>query len=286
MFSTRRMNIGLVALWGFVSFFYILVARVDACSPPNGWTYLSDGERAQKAGLVVYGTVVQSPRSGPSASFRHRERHYKALFKLHCVFKGPKLPQYINVSGFGYVPGLCTNSKAYLNRTYVVFLKGKTRSSSRGRFRVDDVNVQDGTIEVKTKAKLKEIIRSVGENSLLPIGTSKRSEPVCLRLRQCTELYRKRARKRNHKRRKCCRKNCPSRNTRAPQSTFLPTTLKETPELQFTDFLSHGGIGDAVPAYQIGESATSRAAGCFPKHWLHMLTFHGLIFVLITWQQT
>ena len=279
IFSTSRMNIGLVALWGFISFFGILVARVDGCSPPNGWTYLTDSERAQRAGLVVYGTVVQSPRSGPKAKgSHHRDRHYKAVFEVHCVFKGPKLPQFINVSGFGHVPGLCTNSKAYVNRTYVVFLKGRNVSSRK--FRVNEVNVQVGTIEVRTKAQLKEIIRSVGENSLsLPIGTSNRSEPGCTKLRQCTEVYKKRARKRNHKKRKCCRKNCPPRNTRAPESTFLPTTLKETHKLRFT--------GDFVPAFRVSETASSRSAGCLSKHWFHVLTLHGpLLFVLLTWLHT
>lgn len=278
------MNTRVITLLSIVSSFYILDFGTDACSPPNGWQYISDGERAQKAEIIVYGTVVQSPRTGLKSERgpRYRQRHYKARFQLHCVFKGPKLPNFINVTGFGHVPGLCTNSKAYLNRTYVVFLKNKNRF--RGRFRVDEINVQRGTIEIKSKVKLKEILRAVGENSFHPIGALKSLDSSCMK-RKCTEVYNRRTRTRRHKKRKCCRrKNCPPRNTRAPESTFPSTTLEK--DSKFTELRSFDETGEATLALLVGESKSSCSAGLFPKHWLYMLGFYSLMFVLIRWQQT
>ena len=283
-FTARRMNTALTLFLIFVLAFTVLNSVGEACTPPKDWQYLSNAERAQKAEIVVYGTVVQSPRMGPKSDERgHRYllRHYKAQFKLHCVFKGPKLPQYINVTGFGFVPGLCTNSKAYLNRTYVVFLKNKY--SSRGKFRVAAINIQVGTVEIKSKVKLKEIIRAVGGNSLHPIGDHKRMDKSCLRQRQCTEVHSRRTRKRNNKKRKCCRKHCAPRTTRAQEITQPPTKFDY--KLKFTNFRSADVTGEVIPAFRVGESTNSRSAGFLPMHWFYMLVIHSLMFVLLRCQQ-
>ncbi|XP_031563416.1 uncharacterized protein LOC116298964 [Actinia tenebrosa] len=151
--------------------------NTEQCSPPKGWRPMQPHERAEKAEIVAFGTVVESPQSEPDAVVEGR--FYTVLLKVHCIVRGPKLPQYINVSGFSdFSGGLCVHSKAFLNKSYVVFLE--LDHDNPGEFRVLEVNIQKGAVHVGHKfAVLREVMLLFGQNASLPIGADKNVKPGC-----------------------------------------------------------------------------------------------------------
>ena len=116
--------------------------------------------RAIHADFVILGKVVQSP-------FPTRQRRgfpqfgpYDARFRVICALKGRLRPKYVNVSGFGYVPGHCVSSRALQNATYIAFLRKR-----HGRYSVAEINSQDGTIPFKESIlrKVKRRLRRKGD---------------------------------------------------------------------------------------------------------------------------
>ena len=136
------------------------------CSPPRNWRSKGVGWRAIYADIVVLGKVVQSPyptrqlhalRSGP----------YDARFEIMCTLKGKVRAKYVNVSGFGYIPGHCVNSRARQNVTYITFLRKR-----RGHYFVAEVNTQVGTtpFEKKNLRKVLNRLRRKGKLNKLRYG--------------------------------------------------------------------------------------------------------------------
>ena len=121
------------------------------CSPPRNWQRKGVSWRAIYADIVILGKVVQSPyptrQSSNTTSLR--SGLYDARFKIMCTLKGKVRAKYVNVSGFGYIPGHCVNSRAHQNVTYITFLRKR-----HGRYFVAEVNSQVGTTPFK-----KQILR-------------------------------------------------------------------------------------------------------------------------------
>ena len=270
------------------------------CSPPKGWFPLNATARVGKADIVIYGTVRASPRR---KSKNDPKELYSALFEVHCTLKGGKLPQFINVSGFSGFAGLCTHSTAYLNKTYIAFIRRAVSSKTNTtRFLVDELdNLQEATIPIKkNKRVLKDIMEMVGKNATLPIGASEDTLPGCPNfLPPChfrkgynkERLFIRHPRSHKHKKRR--RKKCHdvtilstqmtrttkklssrmsdmSANERT-ESSLLSTTVKRHVEVSFlqrSDSLRNAGV------------RTQNICWCF------VLIFHGLVLVVVKWHQT
>lgn len=279
---------------------YILVAL--CCSPPKGWFPLSPTARVGKADIVIYGTVRASPRRGPKNGPKEL---YSALFEVHCSLKGGILPQFINVSGFSGFAGLCTHSNAYLNKTYIAFLRREASSQTNStRFFVDELdNLHKATILVKhNKADLKDIVEMVGKNATLPLGATKDTLPGCPKFStqpcyyptgKTSSIRRLNTRHpRSHKHKKRRHKKCHvttlstqmtsttkklsskmsdmSANERT-ESSLLSTTVGRHVEVEFllgSDFTRNTGV------------RTQNISWCF------VLIFHGLVLVVVKWHQT
>ena len=276
---------------------FILVAF--CCSPPDGWLPLRPRARVKKAEIVIYGTVRASPVQGPK---KDREGLYRVLFEVHCTLKGGIIPQFINVSGFGFAGGLCTHSAAYLNRTYIAFVRrdaGKRENSTA--FFVDEVNVQRATIPIKHKVSrvvLKDIVDMVGKNATLPLGTTKDSLPGCPKASPQPYLHptvfasgtkKILCHPGSHKHKKRRRKKCHavtspstqiSRTTTKPSSRLSDKRTKSS--LLSTTVLRQGNVDFLL------HNHSTRCGGCWTGNicWCFVLIFHGLVLVVIKWHQT
>lgn len=164
-------------LWILLCIFSICLKRTEQCSPPKGWGPMQPERRAQKAGIVVYGTVVSTPQRNHTLT--EGGRFYGVILQVHCVVKGPKLPEFIHVAGFSnFSGGLCVHSKAYLNKSYVIFIQRDV--DIPGQFRVLEVNIQKGAIHPGHKLSvLRDVMFLVGENASLPLGSRGVSKPGC-----------------------------------------------------------------------------------------------------------
>ncbi|XP_022792678.1 uncharacterized protein LOC111331769 [Stylophora pistillata] len=279
-----------------------LILGAFTCSPPKGWFPLNATTRVRKADIVIYGTVRASPRR---TSKNDPKELYSALFEVHCTLKGGKLHQFINISGFSGFAGLCTHSTAYLNKTYIAFIRRAVNwKTNTTRFLVDELdNLQEATIPIKkNKGVLKDIMELVGKNATLPIGASKETLPGCPNfLPPCNfntgrnngkrRLFVRHPRSHKHKKRrhkKChdvtilstqttsttkklsTRKSDMSANEHT-ESSLLSTTVKRHVEVRF---LQH--------------SNSIRNAGVRTQNvcWCFVLIFHGLVFVVVKWHQT
>ena len=131
----------------------------DGCSQPRNWRSKGVSMRAIHADIVILGKVMQSPFSTrqPSSQFGP----YEARFRIICALKGRPRAKYLNVSGFGYVPGHCVSSRALQNKTYIAFLRKR-----QGRYFVAEINSQVGTIPFK-KSILRNVIRRLRRKGVL-----------------------------------------------------------------------------------------------------------------------
>ena len=255
-----------------------------SCSPIEGWLPLEPTARARKADIVIYGTVRASPRHGPKTDHRGL---YSALFEVHCSLKGGMLPQFINVSGFGFVGGLCTNSAAYLNKTYIAFIRRKAKARANStRFIVHEVNTESATIK-ENKSVLKDIMEMVGKNATLPLRATKDSLPGCPEF----HFKRRLCRHRSHKHKKRRPKKCDVTTT--PSTQVSHTTKEQTSSRN--NFMS-----SKLPTEATLLSTTTKRQGnvdfLFHSHstasrtqsicWCFVLIFHSLVLAVVKWHQT
>jgi len=272
---------------------YILIAF--CCSPPDGWLPLKPRARVKKAVIVIYGTVRASPGHGPKKNY---EGLYSALFEVHCILKGGIVPQFINVSGFGFAGGLCTHSAAYLNRTYIAFIRRDADTQGNNTaFFVDEVNVQSATIPIKHKvsrAVLKDIVDMVGKNATLPLGATKGSLPGCPKGSSQPHFHptaiargSKKILCLKHKKRR--RKKCHVVTSPSTQMSRTTTKLssrltdkRTKPSLRSTTVLRHGNVDFLL------HNHSTRCGGCWTRNicWCFVLIFHSLVLVAVTWHQT
>ena len=226
--------------------------------------------------------------------------------RIISSLKGGIVPQFINVSGFGFAGGLCTHSTAYLNNTYIAFIRrdASTRRN-RSHFYVDEINVESATILIKHKigrsrAVLKDIVKMVGKNATLPLGASKDIFPGCPKLPQPPRSYptgiasgtRKilcHPRSHKHKKRRHKHKKCHAVTTPSTQMELTTTKLssrvsvKRTKSILFsTTVKRHGDV-----EFQL-HSHCSRSAGYRTCNfcWCFVLIFHSLVLVVVKWHQT
>jgi len=185
--------------------------NTEQCSPPNGWSPMLPEKRAKKANIVLYGTVVSTPRINQSSD--EDGRFYGVTLQVHCIIKGPRVPEFIHVTGFSnFSGGLCVHTKAFLNKTYIIFVKHRRRKvRDLEEFHILEVNLQKGAIHPGHKLSvLRDIMFLVGENASLPIGVEKDSNSGCphfkRRFRDPTSHKSKqkhcRCKKKKHKRKK------------------------------------------------------------------------------------
>lgn len=272
---------------------YILIAF--CCSPPDGWLPLRPRARVKKADIVIYGTVRASPGQGPK---KDHQGLYSALFEVHCTLKGGIVPQFINVSGFGFAGGLCTHSAAYLNRTYIAFIRRDAGTQENNTaFFVDEVNVQSATIPIKHKvsrAVLKDIVDMVGKNATLPLGATKDSLPGCPKgspqpYFHPTAIASGTKKIHCHKHKKRRRKKC--HVVTSPSTQMSRTTTKLSSRLSdkrtkssllSTTVLRHGNVDFLL------HNHSTRCGGCWASNicWFFVLIFHGLVLVVVKWHQT
>lgn len=262
---------------------------VFSCSPPKGRRPLEPKARVRKADIVIYGTVRASPRHGPK---KDHLGLYSALFEVHCILKGGKLPQFINVSGFGSAGGLCAPSAAYLNKTYITFIRRDKANSSR--FSVHEVNVQSATIAIKhklSKSVLKDIVEMVGTNATLPLGMTKDTSPGCPTFSNTPSFHpttrRNRCHPKSHKHKKRRHKKCRVTSTPSTQMTHTTTGLSSSTKSdesskehsKATSTKIQGNVDFLLESH----SSASRAQSIC---WCFVLIFHGLVLAVVKWHQT
>lgn len=273
-----------------------------SCSQPEGWLPLEPTARVRKADIVIYGTVRASPRHGPK---KDHEGLYSALFEVHCTLKGGLLPRFINVSGFGFVGGLCTHSAAYLNKTYIAFIRRDANAGANNSlFSVDEVNVEGATIVIKNKVSksvLKDIVQMVGKNATLPFGATKNTSPGCpnpnlpsfhptavtsaTRRHPCPPRSHKHKKRRRHK-------TCHFTSTTFTQMAHTTTAELASSRERYISSKEHTKAsllststkrqGD-VELLSDNRSTASRAQSIC---WCFVLIFHGLVLAVVKWHQT
>lgn len=275
---------------------YILIAF--CCSPPDGWLPLRPTARVKQADIVIYGTVRASPRQGPK---KDHEGLYSAVFEVHCTLKGGIVPQFINVSGFGFAGGLCTHSAAYLNRTYIAFIRRDAGTQANNTaFVVDEVNVQSATIPIKHKvsrAVLKDIVDMVGKNATLPLGATKDNLPGCPKgslqpyfhpTANTSGTRKILCHPGSHKHKKRRRKKC---HVVTPSTQMSRTTTKLSSRMSYkhtkssllsTTVQRHGDVDFLL------HNHSTRSGGCWTNSicWCFVLIFHGLVLLVVKWHQT
>lgn len=292
------MKLAYVAILSGILLNYVLIAF--CCSPPDGWLPLRPRARVKKADIVIYGTVRASRGRGPK---KDHEGLYSAVFEVHCILKGGIVPQFINVSGFGFAGGLCTNSAAYLNRTYIAFIRRDvgTQKNNTGFF-VDEVNVQSATIPIKHKvsrAVLKDIVNMVGKNATSPLGATKDSLPGCPKgspqplfhpTAIVTGTKKIICHPALHKHKKRRRKKChvvtsPSSTQMSRTTTKLSSRLSD--KRTKSSLLTTTVFGHANVDFLLHNHST-KCGGCWTSNicWCFVLIFHGLVLVVVRWHQT
>lgn len=273
-----------------------------SCSPPKDWLPLKPTARVRKADIVIYGTVRASPRHGPK---KDHEGLYSALFEVHCTFKGGKLPKFINVSGFGFAGGLCTHSAAYLNKTYITFIRRDAKAGANDtQFFVNEVNVQSATIIIKHKLGklvLKDIVNMVGNNAALPLGATKDSWPGCPTFANLPSFHpttttrgtrrhfcHHRSHKHKKRRHKKCRVSSALPSTQIAHTTtelassrrsYMSSKENTKASLLFTTARRKGNVEFLFNNHS---SASRTQSFC----WCFVLIFHGLVLVVVKWHQT
>lgn len=129
-----------------------------SCSVPKRWKVQEVSQRAAVADIVIVGKVANRPyRTARKSKAKERQvGNYNARFNIICTLKGGPLPAFINVSGFGYMPGHCVTSRALQNKTYLGFLRKRN-----GRYAVAEINVQKGTV-LFNQHLLQRVIKKLG----------------------------------------------------------------------------------------------------------------------------
>lgn len=137
-----------------------------SCSPPRNWRSKGVSLRATRAEYILIGKVVKSPYTSKDRNKKSSKENgpYNAKFHVVCSLKGKVSKKYITVSGFGYVSGHCTNSRAFQNETYIMFLRKR-----KGHFKVAEVNSQAGTSLLKMMI-LRKVVRRLDKKGQLNIS--------------------------------------------------------------------------------------------------------------------
>ena len=272
-----------------------------SCSPPEDWLPLDTKARVEKAEIVIYGTVRASPRHGPKDDI---EGLYSALFEVHCILKGKMLPQFVNVSGFGFAGGLCTHTHAYLNKTYVALLRKDTRIGVKGsQFSVNEVNIESATIPIKvSNPVLKKTMETVGENVSQPLGATKDSVPSCPKFAKqptfrqtkvtITTTKKNPCRHKSHRHKKRKNKKCRAFDNTSTQ--MAPTTTKLSTSRRYMSSTKVRRVGvHSTPTKRQSDMAeyafrNMHSSACRTQRicWYLVLTLHGLVLAVIKWQQT
>ena len=156
-----------------------IYCAVDACSQPRHWQAEDASVRAIHADIVMVGKVMRSPQLSRqiNATTFSPSGPYDARFRVFCALKGKLRAKYVDVSGFGYVPGHCVNSRALRNGVYITFLRRR-----RGRYFVAEMNSQIGTIPFK-KSIFRKVVRKLRRSGQL-------NEPGNKLRRKCTAFLR------------------------------------------------------------------------------------------------
>ncbi|XP_032232401.1 uncharacterized protein LOC116614921 [Nematostella vectensis] len=282
-----------------------LTKYTQECSPPKGWQPMTPSERAKKAQIVVYGTVVASPRTRIKGNNGQKTAgRYTAEFRLHCIIKGPRLKALVNITGFGDFPGVCVHSTAKLNKTYVVFVE---HSYDTGVLRVDEINVQRASVHVGQAHKidklavLREIMFESGRNASVPLDASSDVKSGCPSF-PTTSVSRYPARKDDKHDKACrCRKKKQKQRKKKKRLKKVKTlaTSKEwleQPTLPRTRRYNNANTaleGNVEVLVQIsGNEDFMKLGGAAPRlsHfgycWRIMLTLHCVIITQIMWLNT
>lgn len=289
-FQDERLEMKLLCVAILSGILMNFICAALSCSP-DGRSPLKPTDRVRKADFVIHGTVRASPRH------RHKKDHlgfYSALFEVHCIFKGGKLPKFVNVSGFGFVGGLCARSNAYLNKTYIAFIRRDSNEwSNSTRFVTHWVNSQPATINVKHKpykSVLKDIAKIFKERATLPEGASKDSLPGCPKLslfvvgRPCHPKSNKPHKKRKHK--KCHVSSTPStqfthstKGLTSSRKTLISARVYSKETVLSTTTRMKGNVEFLLQSHSSVSRTTSLC-------WCFVLIFHGLVLVVVKWHQT
>ena len=144
--------------------------NIHGCSP-NGRPNSDPIERARSAKIIVFATVIQSPYERKSVE----EGLYTAKLHVHCVFKGAPLPKYISVDNFGSAGGLCTNTRALLFRTYILFITNTTNAKAPGKYVVDEINLESASVPARRRL-VRKLLREYGEIARRPFINLSSSE--------------------------------------------------------------------------------------------------------------
>ena len=296
--ETNISNMRLVCAVILSGILHNCIRAVLPCSPPEGWFPQSPLERVRKADMVIYGTVRHSPRHNAKKAL---EGLYTALFEVHCILKGNVLPNFINVSDFGYAGGLCTNSPAYVNKTYIAFIRRDVNSwDNSSRFCADEINVQSATILIKgkpSKLLLKDVVKMVGTNAVLPYGAGKDSLPGCPRFTSQpsmddnpTSAKRRGCQRKSHRHKKRKHKKCalitpPTQGTENENKRVLANTSTNPSWFNTTTTTEHRR---SYVEFLFLNRTTAR--GCSNKAqiicWRFLLIFCSFVFAVLKWRHT
>jgi len=105
-----------IAVWSLV--LACCLCLVNGCSMPNGWHPQTDEEHVLSTQAFVYGRVERTFRTPGD----RRTRTYTAEVRIYCTFKGPQMPQKVNFTRVGEVPGMCYSTELQRGRTYAILM--------------------------------------------------------------------------------------------------------------------------------------------------------------------
>ncbi len=166
---------------------FVLHNKVFGCSPPEHHAPRSFRARARAADIVVFATVAESP-----AQVSHRVRkYYSAKLAVHCILKGPELPKFLVVSGFGNDGGGCSTTDAVQHKSYIFLLK-----KSFGRYILHKVDIARAAKPAREKLLLK-LLPDFWKNAHKPYSSSKKNRKYnhCPSFKRMKRILRKSMRK-------------------------------------------------------------------------------------------
>jgi hypothetical protein len=148
---------------------------------PEGWYPKSDEEHVLSSQAFIYGRVERTFRTRGD---RHSET-YNAEVRVYCTFKGPRMPQLVNFTRVGEIPGMCHSTELLPGRTYAILLDW-LRDDGQAAMPYITLPADD--------AKIQQLVMTCGLYAQYPQGmrgsTASWSCPVAAPSEQCLDqLY-------------------------------------------------------------------------------------------------
>jgi len=88
--------------------------HTNSCSYPEGWKPPTIIQQINLSDQVLFGKVLDT------YPHQYYDSAYTANMEVYCIVKGRRVPENVNITNAGYLPGMCTATELEKGKLYLV----------------------------------------------------------------------------------------------------------------------------------------------------------------------